>query len=90
MKRFLLTIAFALLLVLGYALVQRYQQRPTALPDTAEEDRVAILCSAYDGARAGQLLGTVTDRSEALHQAADSIYAAFSEEMLRDAEQPGR
>ena len=41
MVRFLLTFAFAL--VLGYAAYQRYQQRPPALPDTVQEDRLSIL-----------------------------------------------
>ena len=88
MKRFLLTLAFALLLVLGYAAFQRYQQRPPTLPDTAEEDRVAILCSAFDDARARADVDVLAEDVTALHQAADSICAAFSEAMLQDAE-PG-
>jgi hypothetical protein len=84
-KRFLGVLALALLLVLGYAFYQRHQQSRSRV-DTSAEDGLAILCGAYDDARAHAQVETLSEVSRGLHRAADSVCIVFATQSLREAE----
>ena len=77
-----------MVLVLGYALFQRY--RLLQSPETSAEDGLAILCGAYDNARAHAEVETLEQVSRDLHRAADSVCTAFSTHARRRPEQKGR
>ena len=85
MRRFLGILALALLLVLGYAFYQRQQQSRSQV-DTSAEDGLAILCGAYDDARAHAQVETLAEISRDLHRAADSVCMVFATKSLRDTE----
>jgi hypothetical protein len=86
LKRFLASLAAALLLVLGYAMFQRNQQRSPTTPDTAAEDGLALVCAAYDHTRTTPEAEPLAEDIQRLHQAADSLCGVFAAKMLRDAE----